>query len=85
MLEILCATHTVYIYKSEVNILISMTPDLQSCKADHNQDACCLSILLPGNRMLGEASLRASLALNWFIVMVTRTWLGRYWNNFFYW
>lgn len=75
--------HTVYIYKSEVNILISMTPDLQSCKEDHNQDICYLPILLPGKEKLGEACLRALLVLNWFIVMVTVTWLGRYWNNIF--
>lgn len=83
MLEKLYAMHTVYIYKSEVNILISMTLDLQSCKEDHNQGICYLSVLLLGKRKLGEACLRALLALNWFIVMVTVTWLGRYWNNIF--
>lgn len=34
-LEVSSAMHTVYIYKSEVYILISMGPDLQSCKEEH--------------------------------------------------
>lgn len=36
-----------------------MTHDLQSCKEDHNQDICYLSILLPGKKKLGEACLGA--------------------------
>lgn len=41
-----------------------MTLDLQSCKEDHNQGICYLSVLLLGKRKLGEACLRALLALN---------------------
>lgn len=42
--------HTVYIYKLEVYILISMAPDLQLYKEDHNQDVCYFLILLQGKK-----------------------------------
>lgn len=40
--------HTVYIYKSEVNILISIAPDVQSCKEEHNQRLFSNSIAREG-------------------------------------
>jgi len=60
-LEVLYSIHRVYIYiyKSEVYILISMAPDLQSRKEDHNQNICYFLILLQGNKELREACLRA--------------------------
>lgn len=53
--------HTVYIYKSEVYILISMAPDLQLYKEDHNQDVYYFLILLQGKKR-AERGLLDSLA-----------------------